>query len=402
MTQSNASDPGNTKEAKLPRRDWIVLPVISLLTICLLLTSTELIARRMFTQLDTIGEDCMVFNDPSTGPRGIPNSVCREKIPEGELTEYQFNSCGHRAGMECGPKSPGTYRIVMIGTSLVLGMRVPREKTFAALLPLELSRRTGLKVELYNEATPYKYPDTIALHFDEVLKAKPDMVLWALVSGDINSQSQLVPPTPASVRNLHPSFPAWAWYRMKAIFATKSFTASLAEIFRRSRTATLLCQFLYDSPSLYVKLMEIDDGMAYLRAEPSAEWQKQLKEFDNNAARIEAQARDAGVPFVVVLLPRHADVDMISRGEWPAGYDPYRLDNELRAIITSHGGIYIDILPDIHSTPSLQQGYFQVEGHLNARGHAILSGLLAEELTNGAVPALRVVARPQVALKKGR
>ena len=93
--------------------------------------------------------------------------------------------------MECGPKPPGTFRIVMIGTSFAIGMRVPREQTFAALLPVELSRRTGLKVQLYNEAIPFKLPDTIAAHFDEALEAKPDMILWALNSSDIHTQSQV-------------------------------------------------------------------------------------------------------------------------------------------------------------------------------------------------------------------
>ena len=51
MTQSSASDPANLKEAKLPRRDWILLPMLSLLTIGLLAVSTESIARRVFSRI---------------------------------------------------------------------------------------------------------------------------------------------------------------------------------------------------------------------------------------------------------------------------------------------------------------------------------------------------------------
>ena len=40
MTQPNASGQENI-EAKLPRRDWILLPLLSLLTIGLLAASTE-------------------------------------------------------------------------------------------------------------------------------------------------------------------------------------------------------------------------------------------------------------------------------------------------------------------------------------------------------------------------
>ena len=34
MIPANASGPEDFKEAKLPRRDWILLPLLSLLTIC--------------------------------------------------------------------------------------------------------------------------------------------------------------------------------------------------------------------------------------------------------------------------------------------------------------------------------------------------------------------------------
>src|SRR6202035_2849097 len=105
----------------------------------------------MFSASGNLQQKCMSFNDPTTGAHGLPNVVCREKLSEVKQTEYRFNSCGHRAGMECGPKPPGTYRIVMTGSSFGFGLGVEREETFAALLPRELSQQTGRKIELYNE-----------------------------------------------------------------------------------------------------------------------------------------------------------------------------------------------------------------------------------------------------------
>ncbi len=49
MTQSSANNSETVKEAKLLRRDWILLPMLSLLTICFIAGSTELIARRTLT-----------------------------------------------------------------------------------------------------------------------------------------------------------------------------------------------------------------------------------------------------------------------------------------------------------------------------------------------------------------
>src|SRR5580692_1391746 len=117
MTQSNVRESGQKQEANVPWRDWLVLPVLTLLTIGLMVTSTELIARRIFTESKTGGRSCAAIDDPADGILPTPNSVCLEKNAETQLVEYRFNSCGHRAGMECGPKLPGTYRIVMTGSS---------------------------------------------------------------------------------------------------------------------------------------------------------------------------------------------------------------------------------------------------------------------------------------------
>ena len=81
---------------------------------------------------------------------------------------------------------------------------------------------------------------------------------------------------------------------------------------------------------------------------------------------------------------------MISMGQWPSGYDPYNIDKELRGIITAHGGIYIDILPEFRTLPNPEQYYYPVDGHPDARGHAIIAKFMARELTSGSVPALRV------------
>ena len=399
MTLSKTDKSESLQEAKLPRRDWILLPLLSFLTISFLAGSVELIARRMFPQSGTLAEDCMVFTDPTTGPRGIPNSVCWEKIPEGELTENRFNSCGHRAGMECGPKQPGVYRIVMIGTSMALGMRVPREKTFAALLPLKLSRRTGNKIELYNEAIPYRTPDTWADHFDEVLEAQPDMLLWAVNPYDLSLHA----PRVMLPRELNLSFRVRAWHHIKGTFARMSFSETIQYAFHHTRTAVLLLHALYSDPRQYIKssVMASDDNMGYLKDEPSREWQERLKVFDEDVAKIETQTKAAGVPLVVVMLPTHVQADMVTLGEWPEGLDPYKLDQELRSIVTNDGATYIDILTDIRNKPSIQNGYYLLDPHANPLGNAILSGAIAKELTSGAVTVFSV-ATPSEAVMEVR
>jgi hypothetical protein len=164
----------------------------------------------------------------------------------------------------------------------------------------------------------------------------------------------------------------------------------------------LLQHVLYKSQSQYVKsyLRRGDDDTGFLQAHLSPQWQSYLQAFDADAARVEAQAKTAGVPLVVVLVPNRAQAAMISMGEWPAGYDPYKLDDELRSIIVSHGGIYADILPGFRTIPNPEQYYFPVDGHPNAEGHAIIANLLAKALTNASVPALSATSPTQPAPAK--
>lgn len=150
MMHSNGSG-DNSNEDRLPRRDWVLLPMIGLLTIFILAGSTEMIARLIFTDSSTDKEGCIVRNDPSTGWRGNPNCVNFGKMYEGEPAVFRFNSSGFRNDFEFAPKQPGTYRIVMLGSSAVEGGGVKEEDTIAALLPAELSAKTGRRVEIYNE-----------------------------------------------------------------------------------------------------------------------------------------------------------------------------------------------------------------------------------------------------------
>ena len=153
----------------------------------------------------------------------------------------------------------------------------------------------------------------------------------------------------------------------------------MATLFSHTRAAILLKDLIYESPSHYVQssLMGADYNKDFLKSESSAKWNKELKEFDSSAANIEGQARKAGIPLVAMLVPDRTQAAMISMmDECPKGFDPYKLGNELRTIIVSHGGTYIDILPDFRTVPNPQLGYLALDGHPNAYGHAMIARFL--------------------------
>lgn len=388
------------------RWDWIVLPLLGVVTIVLLAGGTEWTARRIFSESGAALQNCVVIDDPTTGGRGIPNSVCREKSPESAWVDYQFNRCGHRAGIDCGPKPPGTYRIVMTGSSLAMGARVQREKSFAALLPEALSRASGRRVEVYNESLEWSYTHGTALRFKDVLAADPDLILWIVTPGDVERAPMVVAtvaPDPGPDRSL--SLSAKAWQRVKTALAAKSIGAALSDVFGRTRTALLLRHYIYryESPSRYLEsfLRGDDDVAGEYKAELSQHWKNLMRQVDSDAADMEARARAAGIPFVATMLPSQPQAFMIAAGRWPPGYDPLKLSDELRAIVVGHGGTYVDILPEFRNLNDPAQYFFPVDGHLNDAGHALLSTLVAKQLSGGAVPALKAAGGPQSAAARG-
>jgi hypothetical protein len=402
VTFPQNKDSDRTNQAPFPLRDWILLPGISLLTVCILLLGTEFVARRLFSESKTSTESCLVLDDKDTGVRGVPNSVCREKVPEDQLVEYRFDNCGYRSGMQCVPKVPGTYRIVMTGSSIAIGERVPIDKTFATLLPQLLTERTGRRIELYNEGMPYGFPRTTALRFQDVLARKPDMVLWVLTPADIGEGEFVFAENAAESGDAKSKI----WSKLKEAVTTNSILDRVRNHVEHSRTGLMLQHFLYknESEGQYVTsyLMGPDRVIGFLRSNMSPEWRVHLAEFEVRSKEIAARSADAGVTFVAVFLPNRAQSAMLAMGIWPSGYDPYALNRELGAIIVKQRGIFIDVLPGFRSIANPEQYYLPVDGHPTADAHAIFSKLMADGLTGGAVQALKSSTQNQVAMAKGR
>ena len=393
MIPSKPDSREDVLEAALPRRDWLLLPLLSVLTILLLTAATELLARQFFYQSPNVQQYCAAAEARAGSVRWKPNCVCRTKTPESPWTEYRFNSCGHRADMECGAKPEGVYRIVMIGTSTVMGLEVEQEQSFGALLPAELTRLTGRRIELYNEASIEENPEQVAKSFPEVLRAHPDLFLWVLNPWDLQ-----VEPEFSSARSQMPK-PPQPTSRLLAVvglrspadrnvaLAAKSPFDSLRAVYANSRTALMLEHFLYQSQSQYIQSFLGSGDAWFLKTQSDAQRQLRLRRFAAYDAQIGAQARAAGVPVVVVLTPNRAQTALLSRGTWPAGFDPNKLNDELRAIVEANGQSYLDILPAFRQIPHPERNYFPVDTHPTVAGHALLATLLAKELSE-TTPAL--------------
>lgn len=417
MIHKNVGAQGNLEEIKLPLRDFLLLPMLGLLTCGLLAVSTELVARWLFSESSTRADGCIERNDLSTGWRGIPKCVAWVKGYESGVTELRFNSTGYRADIEFGPKQPGTYRIVLVGSSFAMGLTAQPGKSSGVSLPSELTVRTGRRVEVYNEAIEGwgGTPRNIASRFNQVLSAQPDMVLWILTMWDIRNASGMWPSdeilpdesrkfpqkeVATDSKQAGSSVESGLGDKMKGI-ANSNLNAA-KEIWSDSRSHLMLIHFLYEfeGQGAYLESSNVwHNDAQYLGAAPSEKRLHHLQEFDDYAAKIAAQAKAANVSLVATFLPNRQQAAVISRGRWPTDIDPFSLDNELRSIIVGHGATYVSILPSYRNIPDAELGYFPVDGHPNPEGNATITRLLAKSLTGGAVPALKAALQPQSAAR---
>lgn len=376
----------------------------------LLLISTELVARARFSEWSENEDNCFIHT-LTTGVRGVPNCVFVKKGLETQPVEYRFNNSGYRSDFQFGNKPPGTYRIVMVGSSFAFGSNVQNNQTFAALLPVDLAQRTRHSVELYNEGMGLATPRIVALRFSAVLPAEPDMVLWVLTPWDIGHSSSLpsVPGQPETAQQ-SPNTPLTSngflgkiRDRMKQVLVTKlSVVGSIIRFVTFPKARFMIKHDLLESKSQYMKvaLMSGSENQ-FLRVDPGPAWQSDVEHFDIYAADMARQANAAGVPLVVAFVPNRALAAMTSMVEWPAGYDPYKLDHEICSIVVSHGATCIDILPGYREIPNPEQGYTPIDGHPNAHGDAIISHLLAEQLSSGLIPGLKSSVPPSNVADRG-
>ena len=166
----------------------------------------------------------------------------------------------------------------MVGSSFAMGYRVQREKTFGALLPSELSTRTGRRAELYNESMAGSggSPRSVSLRFKDALMAKPDMILWILTFWDISHVSTIMPD------DARPIGHGTAMGRTRRLvtegLAGKSIPEMLNDLshvlqsavrvrWDTTRSCFLLRHFLNKSQSQYLKsyLMESDSDDGFLQ-----------------------------------------------------------------------------------------------------------------------------------------
>ena len=125
---------------RVPRRDYYMMPLISLATIIAMFVTAEVAARIFYPAKDY--EECRVqgADDPREAKA---NCTVRAKVAEGPWVTYRMNECGFRTYASCAAKPANTIRLVTLGASMTMGKNVPLEQTWGERTGRAISEATG-------------------------------------------------------------------------------------------------------------------------------------------------------------------------------------------------------------------------------------------------------------------
>ena len=297
MSQSNAIAPEGAQEAKLPWRDWIILPLLSLLTISVLLLAAEGAARYFFV---AVHDNSCSIDDPVISFRYRPNCTTHAKAAEGVWIAHHFNDCGYRTTESCGPKPPGTTRIAMLGASEAEGHLVAYDETFSARAAKQLTLELGRPVEIQNLGREQCYPICAFHRVDEALALKPDLLLIVVNPTDIERMD------PSEVSNRNKPMPPQVLDQAQLRHKMDPHQAlnAVEDIVGHSHIGIAAMHFLFQNTATYVRMFLVSgERAAFLRLPLSPAWEKRLEGYDLLLGEMAQKARDANVPVVLVGVP---------------------------------------------------------------------------------------------------
>jgi len=365
----------------LPRRDYIILPLISLLTVLVLLAASEVCARIFWPAQPA--NSCLVL-DAVDGNRYKTNCTSRSKIAEGPWTTSNYNECGYFSVTSCKTKPANAVRIVILGSSIGQGIRVPYEQTFFSLASTGLNRMCSRSIDVQNLCVEGLYPIQVLRRLGAAVELKPDVVLFILCPGDVAEAEALAErkdvPAPAKAAPNSPS----------VLVRCKTW---LKRMSLESRAMLLAQHFLLQNKDVLLRLhLAFGDKIEQPHA-PG--WQQRFADFDRIVGRMAGQLRSEGVPLILVSVPSRPQAAMLGLRQLPPNVDPFAFGRQVDMIAAKHGAGYVDISEVFSHIPDSENLFYVVDGHPTAEGQKIIAQYVEQKLLDGSVPAFSYCARQQ-------
>lgn len=365
----------------LPKRDFLIIPLIAFVTALVMLGASELLASSFFYEAQR--GNCSVHDDLH-GHRNVPNCTYYNKAAEGPLVEYDFNGCGYRSREPCGPKPAGTVRVALLGASTAEGFKVAYDEAFAPRAGKALSALCRRPVEFQNLGVPgYRVIDQY-FRLGEALDLKPDLVMLVLTPYELVDITD-----PAQLANRdHPEHILAAARQPQRDVNQAGLVARVSEALSQSKAALAAQYYLFQDSRQYVNLfLMYGDKADYLRQPFSPAWTKRLADLDLMAGEMAERIHREGLPFVILFTPQRIQASLANPALRPPGVDPTAIGNAIAAIAARHGIAFIDTYEAFRRTPDSDKLFYPVDGHMTPAGHALVAQALVQGLLSSALPA---------------
>lgn len=348
---------------KLPRWDYLVLPLLSLFTMVAFFAVAEITARSIWEAKEDSSCD---LKTPFSGDRYKPNCTASMKLAEGPWVQNSYNECGYRSAASCGIKTPGTIRIALLGSSAAEGFMVPYRQTFASLTEEILTRECARTVEIQNLAITGIHLLEEAHRVDEALALRPDLVIFLVTPNDLTmdtapqwdvQNSRRKAPTSAEKHDL------------------RGLLLKLKVLLRYSAAISALRYYYFkdDQTYLHLYLRTYGDAADFLRLPFSSLWQTRFDFFDSLLREMASRVHSAGVPFVLIPSPFRPQVALLSSGEVFPGTDPFAFDRKVAQIAAMDGVVDFEVIHDFSHLAQSGNLFYVADGHMRAPGQEILA-----------------------------
>ena len=329
--------------------------LISLLTILLMTGLAEFVSRQIWVEKSS--DDC-IYRSPVLGVRRKANCVMSMKNIEGPWVRYEMNDCGYRGTTSCGPKPPGTLRVVIMGTSAAFGLHVPYDEYFANRAAPELSRIWGHPVEFQNLGGVGPGWSKSDIILNEMLSLKPDAVFYLVLPSELDAKQFVVSPVTKKT--------SWTWTGVRVAA-------------RESRFLFMVQHFMLQDENFFLRAFENYADPLDVSREPTPPLvERRFAQMDMVVGRLADRAHAAGVPCFMLAVPNRLEATLISKNIQLPQIDAYIFPRRMEEIAKKHSVGYFDVVPDLQKTPNAEQLFYPVDGHPTGGAHALLASAVVD------------------------
>lgn len=309
---------------------------------------------------------------PRPGGRFVLRPNADLTVPEryGDI-RYRLNREGYRDADRV-PNEKSTRRVLLLGDSVTFGLGVAQDRIYAALLGQELARRGGGSIEAPPEVInlaifAYDSLDELAAFEEDGAKYRPDTVVLQFYLNDFAVRLKAARTSTGGTSAPAPS-PTFG----PRLIAVKNRVLFGSALYRRLNQAVagLSYRLFHDlRRERYPETLSRDEiraDDAYLAEHPA---DATVPTFDA-IARIRQAAEAKGARFLVFLSPD--EVQLFDRT-----FD--RVTERILRFCAAEGIACFDPLPAFRARSDKAQLF--LDGvHYSTHGHAVVAGLLADEL----------------------